>query len=74
MFRGYLRAQAFLLLPQLRRELGAKILRLKDLADVQELIKTRGLPASFAEELNPYVREEYLRLWGGVEQGRMHEG
>jgi len=48
--------------------------RLKDLADVQELIKTRGLPASFAEELNPYVREEYLRLWGGVEQGRMHEG
>src|SRR5438270_643949 len=43
--------------------------RLKDLADVQELIKTRGLPASFAEELNPYVREEYLRLWGGVERG-----
>jgi hypothetical protein len=48
--------------------------RLKDLADVQELIKARGLSADFAEELNPYVREEYLRLWSGVEQGRMHEG
>jgi hypothetical protein len=28
--------------------------RLKDLADVVELIKVRGLPAQFAEELNPY--------------------
>lgn len=48
--------------------------RLKDLADVQELIKARGLSADFAEELNPYVREEYLRLWSAVEQGRRHEG
>jgi hypothetical protein len=44
--------------------------RLKDLADVQELIKARGLSADFAEALNPYVREEYLRLWRAVEQGR----
>jgi hypothetical protein len=48
--------------------------RLKDLADVQELIKARDLPADFAEALNPYVRGEYLRLWGAVEQGRRHEG
>src|SRR5919199_2435624 len=39
--------------------------RLKDLADVQELIKARGLAADFAEELNPYVREQYLRLLEG---------
>jgi hypothetical protein len=30
--------------------------RLKDLADVIELINVRGLPAVFAEELNPYIR------------------
>lgn len=44
--------------------------RLKDLADVQELIKARGLAADFAEELNPYVREQYLRLWEAVEGGK----
>jgi len=44
--------------------------RLKDLADVQELIKVRGLDADFAEALNPYVREQYLRLWTAIEQGR----
>jgi hypothetical protein len=48
--------------------------RLKDLADVQELIKTRGLAADFAGELNPYVREQYVRLWESVEQGRSREG
>ena len=48
--------------------------RLKDLADVQELIKARGLSAEFAEELNPYVREQYLRLWSAVEQARREDG
>ena len=47
--------------------------RLKDLADVQELIKARGLPAEFAEGLNPYVREQYLRLWSAVEQARRED-
>ncbi|MBA3243465.1 MAG: nucleotidyl transferase AbiEii/AbiGii toxin family protein [Acidobacteria bacterium] len=46
--------------------------RLKDLADVQELIKVRGLDADFAEALNPYVREQYLRLWTAIEQGRQN--
>src|ERR671911_332893 len=32
--------------------------RLKDLADVQELIKARGLGAEFAGRLDPYVREQ----------------
>jgi hypothetical protein len=44
--------------------------RLKDLADVQELIKLRGLGEEFAERLDPYVREEFLRLWRAVERGR----
>lgn len=36
--------------------------RLKDLADVQELIKIRKLGADFALNLDPYVREKYLEL------------
>jgi hypothetical protein len=42
--------------------------RLKDLADVMELIKIRGLSAQFAEELNPYVRDKYLELWRGLKE------
>lgn len=37
--------------------------RLKDLADVLEVIGTLGLPAELAGDLNPYVREKYLELW-----------
>lgn len=44
--------------------------RLKDLADVQELIKFRGLGADFAEKLNPYVRSKYLELFQAVASGR----
>jgi hypothetical protein len=40
--------------------------RLKDLADVQELIRVRGLEAAFAEKLNPYVRGKFRELWAGV--------
>lgn len=36
--------------------------RLKDLADVQELIKIRQLGADFAQKLDPYVRAKYLEL------------
>ncbi|HEX6716358.1 MAG TPA: hypothetical protein VF088_04570 [Pyrinomonadaceae bacterium] len=36
--------------------------RLKDLADVQELIKIRRLGADFAVKLDPYVRAKYLEL------------
>jgi len=43
--------------------------RLKDLADVQELIKIRHLSREFAENLNPYVRAKYLELLEGVERG-----
>ena len=43
--------------------------RLKDLADVQELIKVKHLAKDFADKLNPYVREKYIELWNGVESG-----
>lgn len=42
--------------------------RLKDLADVQELIKLRALDADFAERLHLYVRERFLELLRAVEE------
>ena len=44
--------------------------RLKDLADIQELIKIKHLARDFADKLNPYVREKYLELWEAVQSGR----
>jgi hypothetical protein len=43
--------------------------RLKDLADVQELIKIRKLSTDFASKLHLYVSEKYLELLAAVEQG-----
>jgi hypothetical protein len=37
--------------------------RLRDLADVQDLILTLELPLDFADSLDPSVRDEYRRLW-----------
>ncbi len=42
--------------------------RMKDLTDVVALIEARQLPAEFAEELDPYVREKYLELWRGIQE------
>jgi len=44
--------------------------RLKDLADVQELIKIRALQKDFAERLNPYVRDKFLELLESVEKSK----
>ena len=44
--------------------------RLKDLADVQELIKFRNLQKDFAERLDPYVRHKFLELWESVEKSK----
>ena len=41
--------------------------RLKDLADILETIRALSLPAGLAEELDPYVREKYLELWGAAQ-------
>ena len=40
--------------------------RLKDLADVQELIKLKHLDEVFADRLNPFVRDKYLELYKAV--------
>jgi hypothetical protein len=42
--------------------------RLKDLTDVQELIKILLLPLDFAEQLHPYVRDKYTELWRSTRQ------
>ena len=43
--------------------------RLKDLADVQELIRVLQLPADFVDQLQPFVREKYAELWTAVQEG-----
>ena len=35
----------------------------KDLVDVQEFIKSAGLPASAADDLHPWVHGKFLELW-----------
>lgn len=42
--------------------------RRRDLADIQDLIRTLNLPAEFAEHLNPYVRDLYTQLWNEVHE------
>lgn len=37
--------------------------RIRDLAGVQDLIGTLDLPRDLAEDLDPSVRDEYLRMW-----------
>jgi hypothetical protein len=44
--------------------------RLKDLADVQEVIRIKRLPRILANELDPFVRDKYLELWQAVEDRR----
>jgi len=48
--------------------------RLRDLADVLELIRIRKLDADFAERLDPYVRDKYLELWDAVAKAPVVEG
>jgi hypothetical protein len=37
--------------------------RLKDLADVLEIIRILDLPSGLADELDPFVRDKYRELW-----------
>jgi hypothetical protein len=39
---------------------------MKDLADVQELIRDAGLATSLAEALDASVRAEYTRIWNAT--------
>lgn len=47
--------------------------RLRDLADVQELIKIKNLDASFADNLNSYVREKFLELHDSIARAKKHD-
>lgn len=40
--------------------------RVKDLADVQELIRLLNLTRNFTNQLNDYVMDKYCELWQGV--------
>ena len=42
--------------------------RLKDLADVQELIHVLKLDRNFADQLNPWVHAKYRELWSAVQE------
>lgn len=37
--------------------------RMRDLSDVQDVIRALRLPREFAEQLNPYVRAKFNELW-----------
>lgn len=37
--------------------------RAKDLVDVQELVRSAGLPLDFADKLDPWVREQFVATW-----------
>lgn len=41
--------------------------RLKDLADVIELVRAVHLPRELAEKLDPYVRAKFLELWDAAQ-------
>ncbi len=41
--------------------------RLKDLADVQELIRAASLPRTMADDLDPWVRDKFMELWHAVD-------
>ena len=47
--------------------------RLKDLADVQELIKAKGLDAAFADKLDASVRDKFLELYEAVALARKRD-
>jgi hypothetical protein len=47
--------------------------RLRDLADVQDLITTLKLPMEFAEILDASVRETFLKLWNNAQEDSPNE-
>jgi len=64
-----LRGERFALLPMPRfieLKLASGMVaphRARDLVDVQDLIRSAGLPAALAEDLHPWVRAKFLELW-----------
>lgn len=60
-------------LVELKLASGAAPGRLRDLADVMELIRILRLPADFRERLDASVRERYDELWSDVQNIRPEE-
>jgi hypothetical protein len=60
-------------LVQLKLASGTAPGRLKDLGDVQELIRVMGLREEFAEQLDASVQGQYRKLWADVHQARPDE-
>lgn len=48
--------------------------RLKDLADVQELVRLKNLDEAFAARLDPSVRARFVELARAVQQGKQARG
>ena len=46
--------------------------RLKDLADVLEVIRIRQLPAEFVDGLDPWVRDKFRELWDAAQADDPH--
>ena len=44
--------------------------RLRDLADVQDLITTLGLPSDLSERLDPFVSDKYRELWQAAQSAK----
>ena len=47
--------------------------RIRDLADVQQLIETLDLPEEMAARLKASVRAEFLRLWGATRAAKLDQ-
>lgn len=47
--------------------------RLKDLADVLELVRAAGLPRSIETDLDPSVRDKYVELWAAAQSAPADE-
>lgn len=58
---------------QLKLASGKDPGRVKDLADVQELIRALKLPREFAETLDPSLQASFESLWQTAQQGRQDE-
>jgi hypothetical protein len=52
--------------------LGSPVSRLKDLADVVELIKANKMPRKF--NLNPKIVHEYQQVWDGLQEEKSGSG
>ena len=60
-------------LVELKLASGTAAHRVKDIGDVQELIRVLKLPRDFAEQLDPSVRTKFFELWDALAQAPTDE-